>query len=191
MNEIEDVDHFWQDISGYFTFPQFYEWIVDECLCDPWHGVEVGVYTGQSAAYLLAAITQKNIRGTYKLDLVDLEMTKHGAVRNLEPVAEYIGQVHEMQSVEASKRYADASLDFCFIDANHEYGAVAADIDAWRPKVKPGGIIAGHDYCEWPGFGVIQAVTERFQRVEIWRGSKGMGDAQMQPRYWPCWAVQL
>ncbi len=40
---------------------------------------------------------------------------------------------------------ADASLDFVFIDADHMESAVRKDIEAWRPKVKAGGMLMGHD----------------------------------------------
>jgi predicted alpha/beta hydrolase family esterase len=50
-------------------------------------------------------------------------------------------------------------LDFVFIDADHKYESVKADIAAWLPKVRPGGHIAGHDYhSDWPG--VQKAVDE-------------------------------
>jgi predicted O-methyltransferase YrrM len=185
----------WHEISGYFTFPQFYDWVARESENGgrAWHGIEVGVYTGQSAAYLMEAIIcffgDKGGIGLHTLDLVDFEMTKHRTRENLERYP--MGTFHELDSVEASKLYADASLDFVFIDADHRYEMVARDIDAWLPKVKRGGIIAGHDFCNWPGFGVIQAVTERFERFEVWRGSKGMGDAQMLPHYWPVWCVRV
>jgi hypothetical protein len=45
-----------------------------------------------------------------------------------------------------------------YIDADHEYEAVKADIAAWWPHVLPGGILAGHDYHLFPG--VKQAVDE-------------------------------
>ena len=48
---------------------------------------------------------------------------------------------------------------FVFIDADHRYEAVKADIEAWRPIVKHGGILSGHDF-HWPG--VEQAVREIF-----------------------------
>jgi len=51
----------------------------------------------------------------------------------------------KMTSVEASKQYDDGSLDFVYIDADHSYASVVEDINAWKPKVKPGGYIAGHD----------------------------------------------
>jgi hypothetical protein len=36
--------------------------------------------------------------------------------------------------------------DVVFLDAAHDYGNVVADIDAWRPIVRPGGVLAGHDF---------------------------------------------
>jgi len=49
-------------------------------------------------------------------------------------------------SVESAKNYADESMDYVYIDANHLYEPVKNDIHAWLPKVKKGGIIGGHDY---------------------------------------------
>ena len=50
-------------------------------------------------------------------------------------------------SVAAADSFADGSLDFVFVDADHSYEAAKADIAALRSKVKPGGIFCGHD-CE-------------------------------------------
>jgi len=49
-------------------------------------------------------------------------------------------------SKEAVKDFKDTSLDFVYIDADHRLEMVINDIVLWSPKVKPGGIIAGHDY---------------------------------------------
>jgi len=51
----------------------------------------------------------------------------------------------------------DESLDFVFIDADHRYAAVLRDLVAWIPKVRPGGMITGHD-IHLPG--VLKAVSE-------------------------------
>lgn len=54
----------------------------------------------------------------------------------------------------AASHFADASLDFVYLDANHSYLAVRDDLRAWYPKVKPGGLLAGHDYLDgYLGFG--------------------------------------
>lgn len=59
-------------------------------------------------------------------------------------------------------RMLPVSYDFVFLDADHSYEGVAADIAAWAPKVKPGGWLGGHDYAnkDFPGFGVTNAVDE-------------------------------
>jgi hypothetical protein len=72
-------------------------------------------------------------------------------------------------SLEACKQFSDEYFDFIYIDADHTEAAVYADLNAWWKKVRPGGILAGHDYCpmtlvygeEKVEFGVIQAV-DRF-----------------------------
>lgn len=64
-------------------------------------------------------------------------------------------------SVAAAKDIEEESLDFVFIDADHSYEGCLADIDAWEPKVRKGGMISGHDYNQkWPG--VVRAVDERY-----------------------------
>lgn len=49
-------------------------------------------------------------------------------------------------SVEAAADVPDGSLDMAYIDGNHVYDAVLEDLAAWVPKVRSGGIVAGHDY---------------------------------------------
>ena len=49
-------------------------------------------------------------------------------------------------SIEAAKDFPDNSIDFVYIDGNHEFSYVVADICAWYPKVRSGGIVAGHDF---------------------------------------------
>lgn len=60
------------------------------------------------------------------------------------------------------------SFDFVFIDADHSYEAVCADIMAWYPLVRSGGILAGHDYITCPG--VTRAVNEIFADIPVERG---------------------
>lgn len=51
-------------------------------------------------------------------------------------------------STEVAKDITDESLDFVYLDGNHEFVEVVNDIAAWEKKVKVGGIIAGHDYIK-------------------------------------------
>jgi hypothetical protein len=73
------------------------------------------------------------------------------------------------------------SLDFVFIDANHTYDYVKQDIQLWYERVRPGGIVSGHDYGgrvhDREGWGVKRAVDEftashgivpKFARGTVW-----------------------
>lgn len=62
-------------------------------------------------------------------------------------------------SVEAASLFPDHSLDLLFVDGDHSLAGCYADLLAWSPKLRPGGVFFGHDYV--PGEGVHQAV-ERF-----------------------------
>jgi len=72
----------------------------------------------------------------------------------------------DMVSHKAAEYVDDRSLDFVFIDACHEYCHVLMDICSWAPKVRPGGIVSGHDYN-----------TERERKgVENWGVKKAVDD---------------
>ncbi len=69
-------------------------------------------------------------------------------------------------SVEVAATFADKSIDMCFIDGDHSYEAVSADIKAWLPKTKK--LICGHDIVNTD---VNQAVIENFPEFKCgpWR----------------------
>lgn len=54
------------------------------------------------------------------------------------------------------------SVDFVYLDANHSKNGCLGDLNAWFPKVRSGGILAGHDYCagNGAGYAVKDAVDE-------------------------------
>ncbi len=91
-------------------------------------------------------------------------------------------------SREAAAKFVDGQLDFVYLDAQHHYQAVREDIDLWVPKVRRGGILAGHDYLNGEGaagvFGVKSAVdefvAERRLRLYV-----------TQEDYWPTWYVLI
>lgn len=191
------LQHFYQAIPGYFTFSDFYSWLAGEY--PNGHGVEVGSYMGRSAAYLAVEIA--NHGGQGKLDLVDT-FTAGAPAREvrrlLEPAGHVIGNLHSGLSWDGARLYGNASLDYVYIDADHHYEGVCRDLDAWLPKVKSGGIIAGHDFCDYPSYGVVRAVTERFSRVEVWQGERFTGDGvrvfdntEGMGLYYPSWCARV
>lgn len=182
----------WRDIPGFFDFEDIYDQAVEEARSAD-RFVEVGCFLGKSTAYLAGRIRDSGkILEFFAVDTwddneyaawwVDVEsnppvpwpveelrgMPLYGAfhyaiakagVRNLiQPV--------RIPSISCAAGFAPRSLSFVFIDADHRYESVRQDIEAWCGKVKPGGILAGHDYRTpyWPG--VTQAVDETFPSVE-------------------------
>jgi len=163
------MEHIYQNIDGWFTFPNLYKEMVQKF--DNATFVEVGTWKGKSAAFMAVEIanSNKNIKfycvDTWKgseehqqeLYIKKDKLYKH-FLNNIELVKEYIIPIKKY-SLTAVKQFQDENLDFVFIDASHDYNNVLADLNAWYPKVKPGGVLAGHDYHnDWPG--VIQAVNE-------------------------------
>jgi hypothetical protein len=55
-------------------------------------------------------------------------------------------QIWRETGQEAASRIDRQSLDFVYIDARHDYDSVVEDLQQWFPLLRPGGIIAGHDY---------------------------------------------
>ena len=61
--------------------------------------------------------------------------------------APYVDRLHVMRGIswDMAMYVQEEELDFVFIDADHGYESVLKDIKAWTPKLKPGGVLSGHD----------------------------------------------
>ena len=70
-------------------------------------------------------------------------------------------------SLEVVNKFDDETFDWIYIDANHNYDSVKADLVAWIPKVKIGGWISGHD---WDHPDVKKALLEEFPNEDITAG---------------------
>ena len=67
---------------------------------------------------------------------------------------------HEMESDKAAEEIEDGSLDFIFVDAYLTYEQTKKDLNVWYPKVREGGIFAGHDYrCN-----VVEQAVDSFRK---------------------------
>ncbi len=123
--------------------------------------VEVGSWKGRSTHALLSGCRgvvyavdtfsySPDGKDPYKLFLENV-----GHFKNL--------KIYKMNSVGASKKFDDKSVDMVFIDGNHSYESVLADIEAWLPKTKK--LICGHDYDKKEYPGLVKAVNEKFKKV--------------------------
>lgn len=151
------MEHFYQNIPGWFNCENLYRFMVATAKNGA-RFVEIGVWKGKSSAFMGVEIINsgKNIEfyavdhflGSPELmadnDIVNGTLLER-TTKTLEPVKSVV-QIYPYKSLDAAKMFADESLDFVYVDGAHEYDDVKADIEAWLPKVKKGGIIAGDDY---------------------------------------------
>jgi cephalosporin hydroxylase len=135
---------------------------------------ELGVWQGRSLCSVADVILRKKLkihavdtfRGTPgELDIVhdcdgdlrqrfESNLTRFGIANH--------AVIHVGSTECIAQQISAGSLNLVFIDADHSYETVLADIKAWMPKVKVGGVLCGHDYNP-PGqdhAGVRQAVDE-------------------------------
>lgn len=89
-------------------------------------------------------------------------------------------------SVALASEFQDGGLDWAYIDADHHYANVKADLAAWFPKVRPGGLVAGHDYVRYSDMGVIEAVDE-FAREHGYKVSVTTDDQPWHGVLFPTW----
>lgn len=170
------IDHFYfrpEMGESWFTFPNLYRSMVERFPSGSLF-VEVGVWKGRSASFMATEI----VNAGKQIDFVCIdhwegssehqEVNKHELKslyeiysKNMEPVKGHYRDM-KMPSLEAVKSFKDGSIDFCFIDASHEYELFKGDFVAWLPKIKKGGVLAGHDcYPNNPEFGgVYRALME-------------------------------
>jgi hypothetical protein len=152
--------------EDWFTYPNLYKEMINTFPSGS-NFVEVGCWKGKSAAFMATEIANsgKDIFFTCVDEWIEGYDT---FVDNMKTLEKFYIPIRK-SSVEAAKCFEDKSLDFVFIDACHDYEAVKADILAWLPKVKVGGILAGHDYHEDRMYhpGVHDAVVELIDDFEV------------------------
>lgn len=113
-------------------------------------GAELGIWQAQTLEPLLRWFPRLHMVAVDKWEAVGAYAEKDMAAARriaLHAIAPYRDRVTVLQTetVAAARLIRDASLDFVFIDASHDTESVLADIRAWLPKLKPDGILTGHD----------------------------------------------
>ncbi len=140
-------------------------------------GAEVGVKRGEYSEVLLESWNGRHLISidpwlsapeTDYLDVANVAQETHD--RYYEETLNRLARFGERSTVwrmtgsEAADRIPAHCLDFVYLDARHDYVSVTQDLDAWIEKVRPGGILAGHDYLDGTfaegRFGVKSAVDD-------------------------------
>lgn len=159
-------------------------------------GVEVGVESGEYSEILCKAnpdlilycvdswkayrgyrdhVDQKKIEGFYEVALEKLKPYNCRLIRKF--------------SMDAVKDFADHSIDFVYIDGNHNFQSCTADIAEWSKKVRPDGIISGHDYVNYArqNYVHVMQVTHGWTnayRIKPWflAGTKSVNEGERRDK---------
>lgn len=115
-------------------------------------GIEIGVRRGEFSSYLCYKIPKLKMIAVdawaqigEMVETYPHEENYQKAIQNFAPFQDRISVIRAPFNIAAAKIPND-SVDFIFIDGTHTAEAVARDIADFGPKVRKGGIIAGHDY---------------------------------------------
>lgn len=144
-------------------------------------GAEIGVASGHYSEVLCKSIPRLELHcidswetysgGEYE-DQEALNRHYHEAQKHL---AEYSCNFIKKLSSDAVQDFKDSSLDFVYIDANHDLDFVLDDISRWSKIIRPGGVISGHDYVadntsHTKTYGVVEAVNSYIHshRINPW-----------------------
>lgn len=126
--------------------------------------VEIGSNRGRSATAMSDNTSGTLIAVDVWDDLSVFEAFQTNMGKNVTP--------YRMTSLAAAAMFAerDQTFDMIFIDALHDYDNVKADILAWKPLLKQGGMLCGHDYGQESVVGggqydVTRVVHELFNDV--------------------------
>lgn len=144
-------------------------------------GAEIGVFTGDFSALLLAKWNGKMLHGIDPFIAYPTEEWRDGANRpDLPDIGKQTAERFKdhpgyalitKPSLEAVKDFGDGHFDFVYLDANHKFEAVRDDLRAWWPKVRCGGIIGLHDFysrnCDAQLANVAQAVWEFCYEIRV------------------------
>jgi predicted O-methyltransferase YrrM len=169
------MQHYWHLLPGptWFSGTSIYRAQVERAH-DGAVFVEIGAWKGRSAAFMAVEIINSGKRIDFYT--VDHWLGSHEHAHDIDPdvkagrlydvFIENIGAVRNHvtplrgNSTNVATQFLDRSVDFIYLDAGHTYDDVHADLTAWWPKLKAGGVMAGDDWC-WAD-GVARAVAEFF-----------------------------
>lgn len=159
-------------------------------------GAEIGVAGGHFSEKLCRTIPNLKMFcidpwGTYDQNRRGGGQSQHDRNYELtkEKLKNYDATLIRKFSMDAIKDIEDESLDFVYIDGNHDFKFVLEDIIEWSKKVKPGGIVSGHDYYHFHNSGVIEAVDLYVKQnnldLQITEGSRENPDRDDRcPSFW-------
>jgi len=141
------------------------------------NGIEIGVAAGEFSRMILDANKDTQLIGVDPYEAYPeygdyaLPQTFN---RLYEDMMKRVGKDPRFSHIKSQSTFASTillpeSIDFVYIDGNHSFKYVQADMDVWWPKIKSGGIMAGDDYAPRTSsrYDVIAAVNDWCEKYEM------------------------
>jgi len=141
--------------------------------------VEIGSFCGLSACIFAHSLRRHGLGGqVFCVDLWDTYVEMNPSAKETGFFAYKSGQLRQLfdhytktaaatgivpmceDSTQAWRRFSDESIDLLFVDGDHSFEGCLRDLRNWYPKVKPNGVILGHDY-DWE---TVRAAAQQFAR---------------------------
>lgn len=153
-------------IEGWFDFEDIYDQAVAEAPADrESQFVEVGVWQGRSLVYLAEKVREsgKRIR-VQGIDPCKAFEGQEAVCRtHLAPFADFV-TLRVESSLDAAAKI-EGPLDLAFIDGDHAEVSALADMVVWWPKIRRGGVMAGHDYTDAEHSPGVKLAVDRWARI--------------------------
>ena len=165
-------------------------------------GVELGVARGEFTATILSTWHGKRLHAVdpwtqmpeddkYQ-DVANVSQAQHEqnyqeTLRRLHPFGDRC-MIHRRTSQQAAVGFRQRSLDFVYLDARPYREALLEDLDLWAPKIRHGGILAGHDYLD----GTLP--SGRFEvksTVDAWAAARRLTVRCSGETVWRSWFIQM
>jgi len=118
------------------------------------NGAEIGIWEGDYSRQMFKRIPNLHLYcidpwksyGDFHETCNEDSLMEEAYQKTIENTKGMNATILRCESLEAASNVPDGSLDFVFIDGNHNLPYTIADLHTWIPKVRSGGIISGHDY---------------------------------------------
>lgn len=141
------------------------------------HGAEIGVQAGHFSSVLRSTwngrplhLIDRWCHDSQYLDLANVSDREHNRLYH-SVVRRFAGDdgviVYRLDSLCAASQFQDGFFDWVYLDADHSYLGCQADLSAWYPKLKAGGVLAGHDFVDGTFLGGqygVKSAVEGFVR---------------------------
>jgi predicted O-methyltransferase YrrM len=150
--------------------------------------VEVGCWKGRSTSFIAPVCNANGTRlvcvdhwagssdalrsrYTASLAIEDVELTFRENMRALGVKVEVLAE----PSAVAARRFEQLSIDRVFLDASHDGPSVAEDLRVWSERLRPDGVLAGHDYdVKHPALCAAVDAFAASQGFEVRRGPRAI-----------------